>query len=154
MARWPSSDVFDRGGPSSQVTSTDPKVQRETGCVLVVEDNDDIRSGIRLALEDRGYAVLEARNGREALAAVFADDAPDVRLIISDLDMPEMSGAELVAVLSSYARLSLIPVIVISGSAASTKALRSRSVVTHLSKPFDMAQLMAFAVAAMAKRPG
>jgi len=62
--------------------------------VLVVEDEDAVRSMVREALEARGYRVLVARNGVEALdlAGRYGDY---IDLLISDVIMPQMNGAEL-----------------------------------------------------------
>ncbi len=64
------------------------------GTILVVEDDVAVRSNVRRVLERHGFEILEARTGKEALAAV-ADSALAIDLVISDMVMPEMSGVEL-----------------------------------------------------------
>ena len=59
--------------------------------ILTVDDDPHIREVIRVALKEAGMAVVEARDGREALAR-FASEAPD--LIILDIGMPELDGLE------------------------------------------------------------
>ena len=59
--------------------------------ILTVDDDPHIREVIRVALKKAGMAVVEARDGREALAR-FASEAPD--LIILDIGMPELDGME------------------------------------------------------------
>jgi CheY-like chemotaxis protein len=54
--------------------------------ILVVEDEPLIRLGLASLVEDAGYEVIEAANAREAIAKLEA--APDVRLILTDVDMP------------------------------------------------------------------
>jgi two-component system cell cycle sensor histidine kinase/response regulator CckA len=71
--------------------------------VLVVEDEDIVRRLARRVLEDAGYRVLEARNGKEALAVVDADTAA-VDLVLTDLIMPELGGVELGRILASRPR--------------------------------------------------
>lgn len=61
--------------------------------ILVVEDSPTQAREIQLMLEDAGFAVNTAANGREALRAI-AQDVPD--LVLTDLQMPEMDGLELV----------------------------------------------------------
>lgn len=60
--------------------------------ILVVDDEPDIRRIIRILLESRGYAVLEAPNGRLAVETVR--QSPDLDLIILDIMMPELSGLD------------------------------------------------------------
>jgi PAS domain S-box-containing protein len=62
--------------------------------VLVVEDEEIVRSLVREMLEGLGYAVLDARDGEEALA-VIERETPGIDLVISDLVMPRVSGQEL-----------------------------------------------------------
>jgi two-component system KDP operon response regulator KdpE len=61
--------------------------------ILVVDDEPPIRRLLRTGLATQGYEVVEAANGREAQAIVFADPAPD--LIILDLGLPDAQGHEL-----------------------------------------------------------
>ncbi|HKO16547.1 MAG TPA: PAS domain S-box protein [Gemmatimonadaceae bacterium] len=62
--------------------------------VLLVEDEDGVRAIARRVLRERGYTVLEARNGREALQAL-AQHGAGIELVITDVVMPEMSGHQL-----------------------------------------------------------
>jgi PAS domain S-box-containing protein len=62
--------------------------------VLLVEDEDAVRSITGRALRDQGYDVVEARHGREALARL-AEGGPPVSLVLSDVVMPVMGGREL-----------------------------------------------------------
>ena len=79
--------------------------------ILIVDDEPLIRMNLRALLEDLGFGVIEAGNGREALE-VFGRIRPD--LVLTDLRMPEMGGLELITALRDTA--PEIPVIVISGT--------------------------------------
>ena len=57
----------------------------EKGQVLIVEDDADIRDGVRILLESEGYKVLEAENGRLGLLAL----SDDIDLVILDVMIPE-----------------------------------------------------------------
>ena len=65
-----------------------------SGCVLLVEDEDLVRSFAVRALKGRGYQVLEASDGREALE-VMARHKGEVDIVVSDVVMPEMDGPTL-----------------------------------------------------------
>jgi len=110
-------------------------------CVLVVDDDQDTRELISAALEHEGYSVLQAENGLEAISVLSARSQP-VRLIVSDLDMPVMSGGAFIRVLSSYFRLSRIPVIVISGVLSEEEPAFEGKVVGVLRKPFALSALL------------
>ncbi len=76
--------------------------------ILVVEDDERIRSSMRLALEDEGYEVHEADSGEEALDR-FAAQTPDVVLI--DLMLPGMDGFECCRAIR---RQSAVPIIMVT----------------------------------------
>ena len=80
--------------------------------VLVVDDDEALRAGIRHALQRDGWQVAEAENGRVALERLAQSAAPDV--IVVDLVMPEMNGFELLDALRSSARWRDIPVLVLT----------------------------------------
>jgi CheY-like chemotaxis protein/anti-sigma regulatory factor (Ser/Thr protein kinase) len=79
--------------------------------LLLVDDEDDIRYGLRLALERDGWRVAEAANGKIALERL-AEGVPDA--IILDLMMPEMDGFEVVEALRRHPDWRDIPVLVIT----------------------------------------
>jgi DNA-binding response OmpR family regulator len=109
--------------------------------VLVVEDNDDARTVIQLALETEGFEVAVAENGRHALAALRACGA---RIVITDILMPEQDGVETIAQLR--AEFPEVAIIAMSGaySAAGFDYLAvPRELGAHiLRKPFDMQELV------------
>ena len=75
-------------------SSAAPPTPPGSETILLVEDEDAVRSLARRILERRGYTVLEARHGRDALRIVKGHDGA-LDLVISDVVMPEMSGSEL-----------------------------------------------------------
>jgi len=76
--------------------------------LLFIEDDDSIRLALRLALEDEGYEVREAADGRTGLE-VFAQQEPD--LVLLDLRLPDMSGFD---VCRSLRKASIVPIIIIT----------------------------------------
>jgi len=76
--------------------------------LLFIEDDDQIRLALRLALEDEGYVVNEAADGRSGLEA-FAADEPE--LVLLDLRLPDLSGFEVCRTIRSQ---SLVPIIIVT----------------------------------------
>ena len=107
--------------------------------VLLVEDNDDVREMMALALQIAGNRVMTAANGREALSLLH--DRPAPCLIILDLMMPIMSGWELRAALQQDPALSTIPVVVIS--ALAEEMAERMGATQYLPKPVDIDRLIA-----------
>ena len=83
--------------------------------ILLVEDNEDIREMMSVALELGGYQVLAAPDGRAALEVLRHSPPPS--LILLDLMMPVMNGWEVCQALKGDPRLSNIPVVVVSAVA-------------------------------------
>jgi len=80
--------------------------------VLVAEDSFTVRELQRSILEAAGYAVVTARNGREALMTLDRD--ADITLVVSDLDMPELNGLELTRAIRAHATHSSLPVVLVT----------------------------------------
>lgn len=109
--------------------------------VLVVDDDDDIRSLLRELLEEFGhYQVSEAANGAEALALIRRS-AQKPELILLDLMMPVMNGFELARRLRADPETASIPVVVISATATRSDA-KDLGSVAFLPKPFRAEALL------------
>ncbi len=102
--------------------------------LLIVDDDPEVRIVIAEFLESSGYVVVQASGGREALDLLSRH--PDLRMIISDIRMPDMSGIELVDIATQRQRD--LKVILISGYFVSQQIGRR-----FLSKPFRMRELEA-----------
>jgi len=125
-----------------------PKDLTGRGTVLLVEDEDAVRSFAARALGQRGYQVLEASTGAEALE-VFEGHDGDVDLVVSDVVMPEMDGPTLMKKLrQSHPDLKII---FISGYAedAFRRNLAENDDFMFLQKPFDLKELAAAVKAAL-----
>ncbi len=85
---------------------------RGTETVLVVEDEDAVRLIVRRVLRDQGYAILEARDGNEALR-ICAQKGDAIDLVLSDVIMPGMGGRELSRALA--ASRPTLPILFMSG---------------------------------------
>ena len=102
--------------------------------VLVVDDDPAIRDFLGMALEDEGYRVERAANGRDALDT--ADRRPP-HAVILDAMMPVMDGWEFLAQWQARPVEQRAPVLVVSALGTSNAALR-RGAQGFLSKPFDL----------------
>jgi two-component system chemotaxis response regulator CheY len=100
--------------------------------ILMVDDDPDIRDALRGILEDEGYSVEEAANGREALT-LLEKVTPCV--ILLDLMMPVMDGFQFLEAVSGTPRASL-PVIVLT--AQPSGALQDVRKVLHKPVPLDV----------------
>src|SRR3954470_22945782 len=107
--------------------------------LLVVEDDDHIRTALRWALEDEGYDVAEAVSGEDAIAAV-AVAAPD--LMVVDLMLGSMDGY---AVIREVRRGHDIPIIVVSARADTDDivAALEAGADDYVTKPFEVKEITA-----------
>jgi CheY-like chemotaxis protein len=108
----------------------------ETGVthVLILEDDDENRSFLRVLFESEGYRVATAANGANALK--WLDHHPAPAVIVLDLNMPVMNGWEFCAALDAQTRLARIPVVVLSAEAdGGRNARKLPAPVTYLEKP-------------------
>ncbi len=106
--------------------------------VLLVEDNDDVREMMALALELAGHDVVLASNGREAMACLHERPRPCV--ILLDLMMPVMNGWEFRQALQSEPALHDVPVVVVS--AVNEELARQAGVTAYLPKPIDIDRML------------
>lgn len=77
-------------------------------CVMIVDDESDIRELLRELLERRGYSVCTAANGREALAALHEPNR--ICFVLTDLMMPEVDGLGLLESMAADPKLCDVPV--------------------------------------------
>jgi PAS domain S-box-containing protein len=118
----------------------DAQPQRGDGeLVLVVDDEEPVREISASILTGHGYRVVTAGDGAEAIA-VFAPRAAEVRLLLTDSDMPILGGAALAAALR---RLKPdLPVIAMSGAASRSSLTQKEFTTVYLAKPFQAESLL------------
>ena len=106
--------------------------------ILIVEDEPDIREGIRILLEGEGYVILEAGSGEEAISRI--NDAVD--LVILDIMLPGMSGLK---VCEEMRKNSTVPILFLTArSQESDKTIGlTAGGDDYLAKPFSYAELLA-----------
>jgi len=112
---------------------------RPSPVVLVVDDEDDIRSSLRMILEYEGMQAVEAASGEEALEKL---DGPRPEVVLLDIKMPRMDGLEVLAELRK--RAADLPVIMISGHATIADAVEATRLgaFDFMEKPLERDQVL------------
>lgn len=87
--------------------------------VLLVDDDHLVQKSIAMQLENEGYTVLRADNGKNALAIIRESD---IDVVVTDILMPEMEGLELIRAIK--AERPDLPVIAISGGGTQARPIR------------------------------
>jgi CheY-like chemotaxis protein len=119
--------------------------------VLVVEDDESIRNVITDVLEDRGFRVVGAANGAEALDRL-AVGRPDVMVL--DLLMPVMHGWDFMETYADQTGGDPIPIVVVSVNPALPRSFGRFGVQSVVAKPFDVDHLLESVEEALAVSSG
>ena len=118
------------------------KMTPKTGLILVVDDEEVVRTPLRVALETAGHRVEEATDGEEGLAK-YRQNPPDV--VIVDIFMPRKSGLEMIQELrSEYSAAKIIAVsgVDIRDGLDLETLTRSFGVIKSIQKPFQLNDLL------------
>ncbi len=110
--------------------------------VMVVDDSGSVRQVVGILLRGAGYEVIEAADGREALARL---DGRKVHLIISDVNMPNLDGIALVQRVKALPAYRFTPIVMLTTEtdAAKKQAGQQAGAKAWVVKPFQPAQLLA-----------
>jgi DNA-binding response OmpR family regulator len=109
--------------------------------ILVVEDDRDIRESVTEVLQERGYSVLEAGDGAQALR-VLSEAAPKPDLILLDLMMPNMSGFQFRQEQLKNSEHAAIPVAIITADSHAGEKVEDMRVAGLLRKPLKIQPLL------------
>jgi two-component system cell cycle sensor histidine kinase/response regulator CckA len=137
------SDAAADDAPKAPAAEVKPRTDLTgQGTILLVEDEDGLRSLNARGLRSRGYSVIEASNGVEAMEALEEKNGA-VDLVVSDVVMPEMDGPTLLKTMRG--RNPDLKIIFVSGYAedAFEKSLPENQQFAFLPKPFTLSQLVA-----------
>ena len=109
--------------------------------VLIVEDNELNMKLFNDLLEANGYSVLQARNGHEAMDAARAN-LPD--LVLMDIQLPEISGLEIIKWMKEAEDLKHIPIVAITAFAmkGDEERIRAGGCEAYLSKPISVVNFL------------
>lgn len=109
--------------------------------ILIVDDSDSLREVVGIALKNAGYDVIEGADGQEGLNQL---DGKKVHLIISDVNMPNMNGIEMVKKIKEMGEYKFTPIIMLtteSGDDLKDEG-RSAGVKAWMVKPFKPEQML------------
>lgn len=106
--------------------------------IMIVEDDDDIRETLKIALEFKNYPVMEASNGLTALKVL--ENEPPPCLILLDLMMPEMDGWQFVEEVQKKPQYEKIPIVVLTAFTGEAKNIGYAKEI--LKKPIDFEDLL------------
>jgi len=110
--------------------------------VIIVDDSIDVRRVLRMTLEQEGYEVIEADSGRQALE-IYPEDHVD--MLITDLNMPDMDGIELIKEVRKKPGARFMPIIMLTGETQPEKKQEAKNAgaTGWIAKPFRIEQLLA-----------
>jgi CheY-like chemotaxis protein len=122
-----------------------------SGVILLVDDEELVRRTMARTLAHRGYTILEAGNGQEAID-LFQRNSSRIALVILDLSMPVMNGEECLGLLKSVK--PDVPVLLSSGFSETEAARRFQSagVAGYVQKPYTAQHLAELVKAALSGR--
>lgn len=107
------------------------------GTILYVEDNSDNRKLVRRVLEVEGYAVVEAKDGAQALEKL---ETQAIDLALMDINMPDIDGYTLTAKIKAMPRFSRLPIVAVTANVM--RGDRERSLQAgcdgYIQKPIDI----------------
>lgn len=127
--------------PLVKRSSSIPTPRQSPPVILVVEDDDDNRLMLKTLLEMKGYRVVQARDGQEASEVMEREPLP--HLLLVDLQLPRLNGFALARRVRQHARLSRVPIVVVSGHdpAQHRKLAMAAGCDEYLLKPIDFDRL-------------
>ncbi len=111
------------------------------GKILLVEDEKDVREGVKYLLEAHGYNIIEASNGREAIG-IIKNELPD--LILSDIMMPGINGYKLFSEIKQMPELMTVPFIFLTAKSdvSDIRYGMNCGVDDYIIKPFSSEELL------------
>jgi len=123
---------FDRNQRSAEAQSADNPT------ILVADDSDDLRQMLCTLLGMKGYRVIEASDGEQAVQAT-QNETPD--LVLLDLGLPRLNGLSVIRRLRNELNLNEVPVVVITGHDKHFKTAVAAGCDDYLLKPIDFDRL-------------
>ncbi len=110
--------------------------------IMTADDSASVRQMVSFTLKDAGYGVVEARDGRDALSKL---NGASVNMLITDLNMPNMDGIELIKQVRSQQQFKFIPIIMLTTESQAEMKQKGKAAgaTGWIVKPFKPEQLVA-----------
>ena len=127
--------------PESQSISTNVRADaplRKSPTVLVADDNEDTRQMLHMLLTGKGYRVLEAADGEEAVR-LTSNEEPG--LVLLDLQLPKMNGLNVIRQLRNEMHLTTVPLVIITGYDKHFDTAVAAGCDDYMVKPIDFDRL-------------
>jgi two-component system chemotaxis response regulator CheY len=111
--------------------------------IMTVDDSASIRQMVSLTLKEAGYVVIEARDGKDAMARLSGA----VDMILTDLNMPGMGGIELIRAVRATPQYKFTPIVMLTteSQASAKEEGKAAGATGWIVKPFKPEQLLAVA---------
>jgi DNA-binding response OmpR family regulator len=125
------------GAPDFPAMSSDPEAR-----ILVVDDDDGVRTVVARRLRRAGFGVLEAASGETALAVI---EIKEVDLVVLDVGLPGMSGTDVVHALRARPQTATLPIILLTGNGVEYNLVTGLGAGAndYLAKPVRLDELVA-----------
>jgi two-component system, chemotaxis family, chemotaxis protein CheY len=109
--------------------------------IMTVDDSASVRQMVSFTLENAGYGVIAAEDGKDALAKI---NGAGVKMVITDLNMPNMDGIELIKALRAEAAYKFIPIVFLTTESQDSKKQEGKAAgaTGWIVKPFKPDQLL------------
>lgn len=109
--------------------------------ILAVDDSSSLRQMVRVVLQGAGYAVVEAKDGADALARL---QVQEVHLVLTDINMPGMDGIELTRRVRAIERHKFVPIVLLTTESRPEKKQEGKAAgaTAWIVKPFSPDQLL------------
>jgi two-component system chemotaxis response regulator CheY len=110
--------------------------------ILIVDDSRTIRQQVGFTLTKEGFEVIEAEDGNDGLSKLQGN--PDTSMVVSDVNMPNMGGLEMVEAIRQIEQFKFLPIIMLTTESSGDKVERAKKAGASgwLVKPFNPEQLV------------
>lgn len=110
--------------------------------IMTADDSNSVRQMVNFTLKQAGYEVIEATDGKDALSKI---DKKTINMLITDLNMPNMDGIELIRNVRAMNEYRFVPIIMLTTESQAEKkqAGKEAGATGWIVKPFNPEQLLA-----------